>query len=65
MDTSVESLRRYFEAPQPGAVARAFKSDGKPSHQGQQTFRELVDRTEISDEQRQLLLQDCDDDGLV
>ncbi len=65
MDASVESLRRYFEAPQPGAVARAFKSDGKPSHQGQRTFQELIESTEMSDEQRQLLLQDCNDDGLI
>jgi hypothetical protein len=65
MDASVESLRQYFLFPQPGVVARAFKSDGKPSHQGQKTFREFVESTEMSDEQRQLLLQDCNDDGLV
>ena len=65
MNASVESLRQYFADPQPGLVARAFKSDGKPSHQGQKTFRDLVESTEMSDEQRQLLLQDCDDDGLV
>ena len=65
MNASVESLLQYFANPQPGAVARAFKSDGKPSHQGQKTFRELVESTEMSDEQRQILFQDCSDDGLV
>jgi hypothetical protein len=65
MDASIESLRQYFADPRPGLVARAFKSDGKPSHQGQKTFRELVESTEMTDEQRQLLLQDFIDDGLV
>lgn len=65
MGTSFEAIRGYLEDPQPGAVARAFKSDGKPSHQGQKTFRGLVESTEMSDEQRRRLLQDCSDDGLV
>ncbi len=65
MSASVESLRDYFADPRPPLVARAFKSDGKPSHQGQKTFRELVESTEMTDEQRLLLLQDCGDHGLV
>ncbi len=61
---SVESARDYFVQAQPGLAALAFKSDVKPSHQGQKTFRELVLATEMTDEQRQLLLRDCDADGL-
>lgn len=65
MGASVDALQTYLSAPQPGHVARAFKSAGKPSHQGQTTFRELIDSTEMSDEQRRLLLQDCNTDGLL
>jgi hypothetical protein len=65
MNVSAESLRQHFANPQPGPVALAFKSEGKPSHQGQKTFQELLESTEMTDEQRQLLLQDSNDDGLI
>lgn len=63
-DASVVSVKEYFQNPQPTFVARAFKSTEKPSHQGQATFRELVENTEMSDEQRQLLLEELKDNGL-
>ena len=63
MGTTTDALRAYFLAPQPGPVARAFKSEGTPSHQGQTTFRELIDSTEMSDGQRRLFLQDSNADG--
>ena len=59
----VESARSYFARAQPDTPVLAFKSDVKPSHQGQMTFRELVLATEMSDEQRQILLRDCNADG--
>lgn len=59
----VESVHRYFARAEPETPALAFKSDVKPSHQGQMTFRELVQSTEMNDEQRRLLLRDCDADG--
>lgn len=65
MGVTVEAIQTYLLAPQPAPIARAFKSDGKPSHQGQKTFRELVESTEMSDERRRILLQDCDADGLL
>lgn len=61
---SIESVRYCFAHPQPATVALEFKSDGKPSRQGQKTFRELVESTEMTDEQRQILRGDCDDNGL-
>jgi hypothetical protein len=64
-NASVESVRECFARARPTALgARAFKSEEKPSHQGQKTFREFVQSTEMTEEQRQLLLQDCNDDGL-
>lgn len=63
MGATTDALQAYFLAPQPGPVARAFKSKGTPSHQGQTTFRELVDSTEMSDEQRRILLQESNADG--
>ena len=59
----VETARSYFARAEPETPALAFKSDVKPSHQGQMTFRELVQATEMTDEQRQTLLRDCDADG--
>jgi hypothetical protein len=59
----VESARSYFARAEPETPALAFKSDVKPSHRGQMTFRELVQATEMTDEQRQILLRDCDADG--
>jgi hypothetical protein len=61
---SFETVRDYFAREETSPVALAFKSEVKPSHQGQKTFRELVDATEMTDEQRQLLLRDCNADGL-
>ncbi len=63
MDATVESLQAHFSVPRPGPIARAFKSDETPSHQGQTTFRELIDNTEMGEEQRRMLLQDIDADG--
>lgn len=59
-DTVRESLSRSQEAP----AALAFKSDAKPAHQGQTTFRKLVQSTEMTDEQRLLLVRECDEDEL-
>jgi len=65
MSVSVELIREHFAHPRTALVARAFKSDDKPSHQGQISFRELIQNTEMTDEQRQILIQDCDGDGLA
>lgn len=58
IDTLRTSLVRESEVP----AALAFKSDTKPSAQCQMTFRELVHRTPMTDEQRASLLHECDDD---
>jgi hypothetical protein len=63
MDVAVEAIHSHLLTPRPGPIARAFKSEETPSHQGQATFRELIDNTPMSDEQRRLLLQDFDTDG--
>ena len=60
----VELARGYFAEAKPELAALAFKSDVKPSHQGQTRFRDLVLVMEMTDEQQQLLLKDCDLDGL-
>jgi hypothetical protein len=59
-NTVKESLSRSQEA----SVALAFKSDVKPGHQGQTTFRKLIQNTEMTEEQRLLLLRECDEDEL-
>jgi hypothetical protein len=58
IDTVRSSLSQQSHVP----VGLAFKSDAKPTHQGQTTFRELVLRTTMTDEQRSLLLHECDKD---
>lgn len=59
-----ESVRQFFTRPRTALLLREFKSEGKPSHQGQKTFEELVLSSELTEEQRQLLLKDIHDDGL-
>jgi hypothetical protein len=62
MAASVDALIDYLTQP-PGMVSTAqFKADKKPSPQGRVSFKELVENTEMSDEQRKSLLQDWDDD---
>ena len=63
-NSSIESVRNYFALPPTAIVALEFKSDKKPSPQGQKTFEELVHSSDMTDEQRQVLLQDINDDGL-
>ncbi len=62
MAASIESVKDYLLQP-PGIVSTAqFKADKKPSQQGRVSFRELVDGTEMTDDQRETILQDWDDD---
>lgn len=60
VDVVRPSLAHALETP----TALAFKSDTKPSHRGQTTFRKLVQSTEMPDEQRLPLLRECDEDEL-
>ncbi|MEX2170731.1 MAG: hypothetical protein WD851_15550 [Pirellulales bacterium] len=60
--SSVEAVRDYLTQP-PAIISTAqFKADKKPSQQGRVSFKELVEKTEMSDEERKILLQDWDDD---
>jgi hypothetical protein len=59
--SSVAAVRAYFAHPQLAIGTREFKSDNKPTFQGQMTFEELVHSSDMTDEQRQVLLQDMDD----
>jgi hypothetical protein len=65
MECAVGEFREHLALPQDASTALAFKSDDKPSQQGQITFRELVQNTEISDEQRAFLLREHDEDELA
>lgn len=62
MAASIEAVKDYLLQP-PGMVSTAqFKADKKPSQQGRVSFKELVDSTEMTAEQRNSILQDWDDD---
>jgi hypothetical protein len=62
MAASIETVKDYLLQP-PGMVSTAqFKADKKPSQQGRVSFKELVDGTEMTAEQRKRILQDWDDD---
>ena len=62
-ETSLEVVREYLANPPLVIGTAQFKSDTKPAPQGRVTFRHLVENTEMSDEEREELLKDCDDDG--
>lgn len=62
LDASVEVVRDYLSQP-PAIISTAqFKADQKPSQQGRVSFKDLVANTEMSDDEREALLQDWDDD---
>lgn len=64
MSSSLEELQAFLSSPQLDLSWRTFKSEQKPAHQGQRTFEELVHSSDMTDEQRQILLRDIRDDGL-
>lgn len=59
---SAESVRASLARESHVPASLAFKSDTKPAHQGQTTFRELVLKTAMPDDYRDLLLSECDED---
>lgn len=64
LESTVQAVRDYLSHPPLVIQTAQFKSDKKPASQGRISFRELVERTEMSDEERKALLQECDSDGL-
>lgn len=58
---TLQEVREYLSHPPLVIETAQFKADKKPSAQGQVTFRQLVENTEMSDELRKELLQGCDD----
>jgi len=57
--TTVDVVKSYLAQDSQAPHGLAFKSDQKPSPQGQATFRQLVESTEMSESQRILLLREC------
>lgn len=57
--TTVELTKAHIAQSCQLPLSLAFKSDQKPSQQGQATFRQLVENTEMSESQRFLLLREC------
>lgn len=51
------ALREYLAGPPMIAAGANFKSDGKPEFQGQVSFQELIQNTEMTEEQRRSLLE--------
>jgi hypothetical protein len=60
---SIDGLRRYFARPPALSGALSFKADNKPHAQDQVTFEALVRSTNLTDEQREALQRDIDDNG--
>lgn len=58
--TSVESVRTYLAQGSRMPSGLAFKSNQKPAQQGQVVFRQLVENSELSESQRQVLLRECE-----
>jgi hypothetical protein len=63
-ESSLQEVRDYLSSPPLIIGTAQFKADKKPSHQGRVTFRHLVESTEMTDEEREVLLKDCHADGL-
>jgi hypothetical protein len=63
--TTVEEVKTYLGQTSQAPVGLAFKSDQKPSQQGQATFRQLLETTAMSESQRLLLLRECQEHELT
>ena len=61
----VETVKAYLAQDSQAPLGLAFKSDQKPSRQGQATFRQLVESTEMNASQRLLLLRECEEHELT
>lgn len=62
---TVEVVKTYLAQASQAPVGLAFKSDQKPSQQGQESFRRLVENTAMSESQRLLLLRECEEHELT
>lgn len=62
-ESTIQAVREYFSLS-PGIIRTAqFKADKKPSQQGQISFEKLVESTQMTDEERRVLLEDLHSDG--
>lgn len=63
-ESSVQAILDYLAGPPPQVIGTTeFKADKKPAHQGRASFRQLVESTPMTDEERTVLLGECDADG--
>lgn len=62
--SSMDMVKAYIARESQTPLGLAFKSDEKPSQQGQTTFRELVESTPMSESQRVVLLRECEEHEL-
>lgn len=58
LNASIDNLLSYLALPPRELGILRFKAAEKPSDQEKRTFREIVMSTEMSDDQRELLLKD-------
>ncbi len=58
-----QSVLDYLALPPQLTVATQFKSDEKPEQQGQVTYEELIEKTEMDEDIRQALLEELRADG--
>ncbi|MEZ6140773.1 MAG: hypothetical protein R3B84_09400 [Zavarzinella sp.] len=63
-NTTIEIARTYMAQESQTPLSLEFKSDHKPSKQGQITFRQLIESTEMSESQRLHLLRECEEHEL-
>lgn len=61
---TAEAVRSFFNQPPTMILGRQFKADNTPAHQGQNTFDELVRASDMTEEQRRVLLEDENNHGL-
>jgi hypothetical protein len=60
---SIDMTRQYFSLPPIVSDALSYKADNKPSVQEQVTFESLVLNSSLTDEQREALQRDLEDNG--
>lgn len=58
MNSTADVVQRYLSLPPMASAAVNFKADQKPAVQNQVTFKDLLDSTDLTEEQRSALQKD-------
>lgn len=63
LEVTFDAVRRHLEGPPVLSVGASFKAKGKPEAAGKESFAQAVERAQLTDDDKQRLLDLSSDDG--